>query len=75
LLQEFKERVSKKRKILLHRTLSDALKHFAVTVSPAEEEEEQAILLKGESLRSVIDRGSRLQILHELVDNLPQPPR
>ena len=44
--KEFKDRVSQKRNILPHRTLSDALKNFAVTVSPAEEEEERVILLQ-----------------------------
>jgi hypothetical protein len=39
--KEFKDRVSQKRNILPHRTLSDALKNFAVTVSPAEEEEKE----------------------------------
>src|SRR5262249_24842039 len=44
LRQEFKERVSKKRNIFLHKTLSEALKQFAVTVSREEEKEESEIL-------------------------------
>lgn len=45
LRQEFAERVSKKRKILLYAKLSDALKHFEVKVTE-EEEKEEAILLE-----------------------------
>lgn len=37
LKQEFAERVSKKRKLLLYPRLSEALKHFHVPVSPQEE--------------------------------------
>jgi hypothetical protein len=44
LWQEFKERVSKKRTIFLHSTLSEALKHFNVPVSQAEEKEETEVL-------------------------------
>ncbi len=44
LKQEFTERVSKKRKILLYHRLSDALKHFKVEVSDAEVKEEAAIV-------------------------------
>jgi len=44
LRQEFAERVSKKRKILLYQKLSDALKHFAIDISPLEEEAESEIV-------------------------------
>jgi hypothetical protein len=44
LRQEFSERVSKKRKLLLYSKLSDALKHFAVTVSKQEEDAESELL-------------------------------
>ena len=44
LKQEFAERVSKKRKLLLYSRLSDALKHFAVPVSPQEEEAEAELV-------------------------------
>lgn len=40
LRQEFGDRVSKKRKLLLYRRLSDALKHFEVPVTKQEEEAE-----------------------------------
>ena len=43
LLQEFKERVSRKRKIFLHVKLSEALKNFAINVTPEEEEAEKEI--------------------------------
>jgi predicted nucleic acid-binding protein len=42
--QEFSDRVSKKRKILLYQKLSQALKHFEISVSPEEEQAEQEIL-------------------------------
>lgn len=44
LRQEFSERVSKKRKLLLYTKLSDALKHFAVPVSRQEEEAEAELV-------------------------------
>jgi hypothetical protein len=44
LLQEFKERVSIQRQIVLHAKLSDALRHFKVDVTPAEEKEEDEII-------------------------------
>ena len=43
LKQEFGERVSNKRTILLYHKLSDALKHFDVKVTKEEEQEEEAI--------------------------------
>jgi hypothetical protein len=44
LRQEFSERVSKKRKLLLYTKLSEALKHFAVPVSKKEEEAEAELV-------------------------------
>jgi hypothetical protein len=44
LRQEFSERVSKKRKLLLYTKLSEALKHFAVPVSQKEEEAEAELV-------------------------------
>jgi hypothetical protein len=44
LKQEFAERVSKKRKLLLYAKLSDALKHFEVPVTPQEEAAEAELL-------------------------------
>lgn len=44
LKQEFGERVSLKRKLLLYTKLSEALKHFKIPVTKAEEEEEELII-------------------------------
>jgi hypothetical protein len=44
LKQEFSERVSKKRKVLLYSKLSDALKHFEVPVTQQEEDAESELL-------------------------------
>jgi hypothetical protein len=43
LRHEFGERVSNRRSLSLYRKLSDALKHFSVTVSEAEEKEEERV--------------------------------
>ena len=42
--QEFSERVSRKRKLLLYVKLSEALKHFAIPITPAEETAEREII-------------------------------
>lgn len=44
LKQEFGERVSLKRRLLLYVKLSDALKHFELPITKAEEEEEENII-------------------------------
>lgn len=44
LKQEFGERVSSKRKLLLYTKLSEALKHFQIPITKAEEEEEEHII-------------------------------
>jgi hypothetical protein len=56
LSQEFRERVSRKRKVLLYTKLSDALKHFKVAVTKQDEQEEEALvhLPKPESNYDVI---------------------
>lgn len=46
LKQEFAERVSKKRKLLLYSRLSDALKHFEVPVTKQEEEAESELIIE-----------------------------
>jgi hypothetical protein len=46
LKQEFAERVSKRRKLLLYSKLSEALKHFEVPVTPQEEEVESELLAR-----------------------------
>lgn len=50
LKQEFSERVSRKRKILLYTRLSDALKHFSVAVTAAEEALEAELVAPSDSL-------------------------
>lgn len=44
LRQEFSDRVSKKRKLLLYEKLSDALKHFARPITSQEQEAESEIV-------------------------------
>lgn len=44
LRQEFSERVSRKRKLLLYTKLSAALKHFKIPVTPQEVQEEEQII-------------------------------
>ncbi|MEW5863516.1 MAG: PIN domain-containing protein [Pseudomonadota bacterium] len=46
LKQEFSERVSHKRKLLLYTRLSEALKHFALAISPQEEDAEKELVEK-----------------------------
>jgi hypothetical protein len=50
LAQEFKERVSRKRKIFLHNRLSEALKYFSVPVTDLDEKEERAIVDQDDAL-------------------------
>jgi hypothetical protein len=44
LLQEFRERVSRKRKLLLYTKLSQALQHFQIKVTESEKQAEEAIV-------------------------------
>lgn len=50
LRQEFSERVSKKRKVLLYTKLSTALKHFDIPVTVQEEQEEEQIIQSHKAL-------------------------
>jgi hypothetical protein len=50
LKQEFSERVSQKRKVLLYAKLSDALKHFQVPVTREESEDEDALVKQMEAI-------------------------
>lgn len=43
LLQEFRERVSRRRKLFLHSKLSEALQHFKISVTESEKQAEDAI--------------------------------
>lgn len=60
LRQEFSERVSRKRKLLLYTKLSEALKHFAVPVTREEEKEEEAIIL---STPEPQEQGKRVSLV------------
>jgi len=63
LAQEFKDRTSRKRKIVLYDRLSQALKEFTVAVTPEEESEEKAMMTAIESL----DYEAIMKELTELV--------
>lgn len=55
LRQEFSERVSRKRDLLLYSRLSDALKLFAVEISPQEEEAEQELVSSTSQSATAVD--------------------
>src|SRR5205807_2371258 len=61
LRQEFSERVSKKRKLLLYTRLSDALKHFEIPVSAQEEAAEAELLQR--SAEGAVGTGPPLEVL------------
>lgn len=65
LRQEFSERVSKKRKLLLYTRLSDALKHFEIKVTPEEESVESEIITAGDGGVSLelATTGSRTNVI------------
>ena len=66
LKQEFAERVSPKRKLLLYTKLSEALKHFQIPVTKAEEVEEEEIIRvspKHDASRRVIPIEDILEML------------
>jgi len=77
LRQEFSERVSRKRKLLLYTKLSDALKHFAIPVTREEEQEEEAIVQSAPRVvpprqdEEIPDIDTLLRELDELVKKLP----
>jgi predicted nucleic acid-binding protein len=52
LRHEFSDRVSRKREVLLCRRLSEALKHFEVAVTEAEEKEESALITASNTAKS-----------------------
>jgi hypothetical protein len=58
LVQEFRERVSRKRKLLLYGKLSDALQHFKIKVTQEEKEEEEAIAVQPVQPSAPSDAGS-----------------
>ncbi len=67
LRQEFSERVSHKRKLLLLTRLSEALKHFAIAVTPQEVEAE-AEFEKGKIVSDVSRGESRFAKLIEIFE-------
>jgi predicted nucleic acid-binding protein len=69
LKQEFSERVSQKRKILLYTKLSEALKHFEVPVTEAESESEEEVIKDSRSSRSEAGQV-RTSNLDELMEAL-----
>lgn len=58
LKQEFAERVGKMRRAVLYTKLSEALKYFAITVTPKEEEEENRLI---ESSEKTIEAAHRIK--------------
>lgn len=72
LLQEFRERVSKKRGLFLHTRLSEALKKFHVPITPEEEKEEEAIIVseKTPPKWEVIKPENALEALMKIVQGL-----
>lgn len=66
LLQEFRERVSKKRGLFLHTRLSEALKQFSIKVTPEEEKEEEAILTQRDAPVWSESRGALEDLLKSL---------
>ena len=67
LRQEFSDRVSRKRDLLLYPSLSDALKLFEVEVTPQEEEAEKELTSTrsgGVPLSSVLDTWNNVRQLY-----------
>ena len=81
LKQEFAERVSRQRKLLLYAKLSDALKHFAVPVTPQEEAAESEIADAKPALTASESEQAEHQRLFKLLELMrgdlahARPPR
>lgn len=74
LIQEFRDRVSKKRQLTVHTRLASALKLFAVRVTKEAEQEEQELVQRRESPQQALwpevgKRGWVTQIERLLLDN------
>jgi len=67
LLQEFRERVSKKRGVFLHSRLSEALKKFSVKVTPEEETEEEAIISEAKTPMARVSTLGDIEKLFKLL--------
>jgi hypothetical protein len=77
LRQEFSERVSRKRKLLLYAKLSDALKHFEVPVTKDEEQEEEAIVKsipRPHSVRGTEESKDLSELLKEIEELIAKGP-
>jgi hypothetical protein len=70
LRQEFSERVSKKRSLLLYSRLSEALKHFSVKVTPAEERAESEIVETSRPQRPVSQKIYTHGALQAILDEI-----
>jgi hypothetical protein len=70
LKQEFAERVSKKRKLLLYSRLSDALRHFEVPVTKQEEEAESELIVETPAIVVLPPPATRSNHLLELLRSL-----
>lgn len=86
LRQEFSERVSQKKKLMLYSRLTDALKHFEIKITKQEEQAEQEIVddvaqrardnVSGFKIERQFDRAdaARALALEELLSNLRRTP-
>jgi hypothetical protein len=77
LRQEFSDRVSKKRKLLLYTRLSEALKHFAVPVTEKEVQAESEIVEAkvAPAATTSDDRVARLMQIFETFKNVTDGPK
>jgi predicted nucleic acid-binding protein len=72
LRQEFSERVSRKRKLLLYQKLSDALTHFEIPVTEQEQKAESEIVTAEKRLRAWADYLAERQIpMSDILKGLP----
>jgi len=67
LRQEFSERVSKKRTILLYAKLSEALKHFDIPVTAQEEQEEELIIQSHKALSEAASETDAIYVERQCV--------
>jgi len=71
LRHEFSDRVSQKRVVVLCRRLSEALKHFEVAVTEAEEKEESALITSSNTAKSSSGEGRLNSFLQSHVAGNP----
>ncbi len=79
LRQEFIERVSKKRKVLLFSKLSEALKLFSVPISPEEEQEEKELIRESAAASAREQQPAQpptvVEAVQKLLEALAQSPK